>query len=196
MRGQKSLLILPSVSSFARLSRAKIQLFSKSSKSLEKIISVCLNKLKIALASGEPSLLELFRALRFSRRSLKDRLFMSSPCGESSIFLCPTVVGVIEFYSLRSSKKSFKYIQIFQFLFVRFFRFVRYLPDRALHIPETKRISAPAPCERKTAGPISRCLGGYCVGEIMSCLGYDGLCPKGDVVGVALEWPSVGHAEQ
>ena len=30
-------------------------------------------------------------------------------------------------------------------------------------VSETKRISAPAPCESKTAGPISRCLGGYCV---------------------------------
>ena len=28
-------------------------------------------------------------------------------------------------------------------------------------VSETKRISAPAPCERKTAEPISRCLGGY-----------------------------------
>ena len=79
---------------------------------------------------------------------------MSSPCGGSSIFLSPTVIGVIEFYSLRSSKKSFKFIQIFQFPFVRFFRFVRYLPDRALHIPETKRI-------KTIRRAISRCLGGY-----------------------------------
>ncbi len=65
-------------------------------------------------------------------------------CSKSTHFSwSPTVVGVIEFYSLRSSKKSFKFIQIFQFLFVRFFRFVRYLPDRALHIPETKRIRKP-----------------------------------------------------
>ena len=56
---------------------------------------------------------------------------MSSPIGESSIFLSPTVVGVIEFYSLRSSKKSFKFIQILQNLFIIYlfdlFRFVEFL---------------------------------------------------------------------
>ena len=33
-------------------------------------------------------------------------------------------------------------------------------------------------------------------GNNVGCLTYDGLCPEWDVVGVALEWPSVGHAEQ
>ena len=81
---------------------------------------------KIDFVSGEPSLLELFRALRSSRRSLKERFFYL-------VGLRPQNLAKILFKIVFSPLHGeiFQIIQIIQIFFiysVRFVRFGRFLP--------------------------------------------------------------------
>jgi hypothetical protein len=105
-------------------------------------ISVCLSKLKIACLCRRLSASHQFFWVRLSSEKSSSTRFARRR-NLSNLFKSFTIINPCFIAAPYQGAQN-----------VRFFRFVRYLPDRALHIPETKRI-------KTIRRGISRCLGGY-----------------------------------